>query len=101
MVTPESRQVVFINQVLPHDINVGFQDIRGSIVTRVNGRPVGDMKELVATLQAPVGGYHVVEIDDISDSGTMVVIDAGKTEAANAEIMKRFGVPADRSEDLR
>lgn len=100
-VTPEQKQVVFINQVLPHDINVGYQDINRAVVSRVNGRAIGEMKDLIGAFKSPVDGFHVVEIDDFSANGTVIVLDAAGTDSANAEIMKRFSIPDDRSEDLR
>jgi len=99
--TPEKKQVVFINQVLPDDINVGYQDISRAIVERVNGKPIGEIADLVAALKAPQGGFHVLEMQDFAGKGTRIVLDAKKTAEANAQILKRFSIPSDRSEDLR
>ena len=101
MVTPERRQAVIINQVLLHDINIGYQDIARQVIGKVNGKPVGDMAELAAALAAPVGDYHTIEIVDAFGKSRMIVLDAKKMAEANADIMKRFSIPADRSEDLK
>lgn len=100
-ITPEKRQVIFINQVLPHDINVGYQDIARSVVQKVNGKQVGDIKELIEAFKHPMGNFHIIELEDFYSYGTRVVLDARKMDKANQEIMRTFSVPFDRSEDLR
>jgi hypothetical protein len=101
LMTPEKRQVIFINQVLPHDINVGYQDINRSVVSKVNGKPIGDIKDLIEAFKQPEGDFHVIELEEFQNYGTRVVLDARKTDAANLEIMKTYSIPYDRSEDLR
>jgi len=100
-VTPEKRQVIFINQVLPHDINVGYQDINQGVVDKINGKKIGDIKDLIEAFKNPVDGYHVIELEDFYSYGTRVVLDARKADSANREIMKTYSIPFDRSEDLR
>lgn len=102
--TPERRQVVLLKQVLPHEANVGYHRVQQAVVQRVNGRPVGDMKDLVAAFAAPQGRWQVVEVDAHSDAeepATRVVLDAEAAAAAGPAILKRFDIPADRSPDLR
>jgi hypothetical protein len=58
-----------------------------------------------------VGGFHVIELDyhgqrgESSDYhasyGTRIVIDAGRAEAATAEILAQNGIASDRSPDLK
>ena len=101
LITKEKHQVVFINQVLPHDINVGYQDISRAVVEKVNGRAIGDIKDLLEAFKKPVGDYHVIELEEFYSYGTRVVLDARKVDRANLEIMKTYSIPNDRSEDLR
>ncbi|MBI5881764.1 MAG: trypsin-like peptidase domain-containing protein [Elusimicrobia bacterium] len=98
------REVVFINQVLPHDVNIGYHNLRKAVVERINGREISGMKDVAPALAAPLGSRHVIEIDyhaGDEQPGTRIVLDAAAADAANAAILSRFDVPADRSADLR
>lgn len=100
-ITLARRQVVFLNQVLPDDVNVGYQEFAHELVGTVNGKAIGDMADLLSALSAPVDGYHVIEFTDMVDKGRRIVLDAKQVAASAGGILKRFGLPADRSDDLR
>jgi S1-C subfamily serine protease len=103
--SPGQRQVVFINTVLPHDVNVGYHKLGQAIVTTVNGHAISELKDVIEALKTPVKGYHIIELDHWAGSpdnrGTRVVVDAKAAEAANPKILEAFGIPADRSADLK
>ena len=111
MPSAERRQVVIINQVLPHDVNIGYHKLQQVVVERVNGRPVFGLADVINALGDPQGPRHVIEIDNHAGSGarsnyydepaTRVVLDAAAAAAANVGILTRFDIPADRSADLR
>ncbi len=99
--TPERKQVVLLSHVLPHDINVGYDQQTNLIVQKVNGRPISEIKDLIAAFQNPMGGYQVIELDDHTWFGSRIVFDAAKAPQATAELMSELKIPADRSSDLR
>jgi len=86
MPSAERRQVVIINQVLPHDVNIGYHKLQQVVVERVNGRPVFGLADVINALGDPQGPRHVIEIDNHAGSGarsnyydepaTRVVLDA-------------------------
>ncbi|MCX5742383.1 MAG: trypsin-like peptidase domain-containing protein [Proteobacteria bacterium] len=106
----ERRQIVLIHEVLAHEINVGYHQVRGAIVERVNGRAIRDIHDVVAALDAPVGEFHVIETDyhgprrDSSDYhtsyGTRIVLDRATAERATGEILQQHSISAARSADL-
>jgi S1-C subfamily serine protease len=102
--TDAQKQVVFINTVLPHDVNVGYHKLGQAIVTKVNDQPISEMRDVINALKKPLNGYQVIELDHWAGApdnrGTVVVLDAKKADAANAEILTAFGIPSDRSADL-
>ncbi|HEU4729784.1 MAG TPA: trypsin-like peptidase domain-containing protein, partial [Kofleriaceae bacterium] len=110
---PSARheQIVLVNQVLAHDINVGYHQIHGAVVERINGIDIIGMRDVPRALAAPLGGHHVIELDyhgvrgESSDYhasyGTRIVIDAASAERATAEILAQNGIASDRSPDLR
>jgi S1-C subfamily serine protease len=97
----QQKQVVLISHVLPHEINKGYDKLTNIMVTRVNGRPITEMKDLLEAFQNPQGGYHVIEIDDHDWFGSTIIVDAKKTKQATGEIMDTFKIPSDRSQDLK
>ncbi|HJT24257.1 MAG TPA: serine protease, partial [bacterium] len=104
MASEDHQQVVFINEVLPHDINVGYHDLKQAVVVKVNGRPISKLQDVVEAFQHPLGDFHVVELDhptgEGDNFGNWVVLRAKDAEKATAEILKSFDIPKDRSDDL-
>lgn len=90
-------QVVLLNKVLAHDVNQGFQDMADEIVTVVNGKPIGRLADVVAALAAPVDGFHVIEFL----KGHKIVINAKAAKKSNKEILAKYDIPKDRSDDLK
>jgi S1-C subfamily serine protease len=107
------RQIVVIHQVLAHEINLGYHQMREMVVERINGADIADMHDVARALTTPLGAFHVIETDDFgprSESqrsdyhtsyGTRIILDAAKTAQATAEILEHHGIPSDRSPDLR
>jgi S1-C subfamily serine protease len=102
---PEQMEVVFINVVLPHDVNVGYHKLGQAIVTKVNGQPIHALKDVIPALQKPLDGYQVISLDHWSGApdnrASEIVLDAKEADAANPEILKAFGIASDRSDDLK
>lgn len=93
----DRRQVVVLVKVLADEINVGYHEFVDTVVARVNGRTISTMTDLVAAFENHTGPYHEVE----DDHGFKLVLDRRKVKQVNGEIMKRYGIAADRSADLR
>jgi S1-C subfamily serine protease len=104
----DRSEVVFINVVLPHDVNKGYHQISQAIVTEINGHPIGRLKDVVEAvktpLQTPRGRFIVVKIDAWAGApdnrGSEIVLDADAAEKAQPEILKAFGIPSAMSADL-
>lgn len=94
--TKEQREVILLINVLADDINIGYHAFTNGIVTRVNGRVVATLRDLVAAFEENKGKYHTIE--DVH--GYRIVLDRTKMLSNNKSILKRYLVPADRSQDL-
>ena len=44
---------MLVNQVLAHDINVGYHQIHGAVVERINGVDIVAMRDVPRALAAP------------------------------------------------
>src|ERR1019366_9239766 len=104
MASEKRRQIVFINEVLPHDINVGYHNLKQAVVEKINDRPISELKDVVEAFKHPSGKFHVVQLDhpigDGDNFGNWVVLEAKDAEKATREILKSFGITKDRSDDL-
>jgi S1-C subfamily serine protease len=106
----ERREVVLLAHVLAHEANAGYHQVRGAVVTRVNGNAISSIEDVVRAVKTPHGAHHVIEIDNHAGDGTgsdfhsavgtHVVLRARDTEAVTREILATYGVTRDRSEDL-
>jgi S1-C subfamily serine protease len=109
--SPRHEQIVLVNQVLAHDVNVGYHQVHAAVVERINGIDIISMRDVPRALEHPLGAFHVIELDnhglrgESSDYhasyGTRIVLDAKLTERATAEILAQNGIASDRSADLR
>jgi len=105
------QQIVIVNQVLAHDINVGYHQLHGAVVERINGVDIVSMADIARAVAKPTGRFHVIELDyhgtrgessDYHSSyGTRLVIDAELATKATAEILAQHGISSDRSADLK
>lgn len=58
-------RVVFLAGVIATPATVGYEPLRNLIVTKVNGRPIRDMKGLVEAFdEVPSDGLHAIEFAD-------------------------------------
>jgi hypothetical protein len=88
---PERPRIVVLTSVLPDAANLGYQDLRDLIVTKVNGSPVGSLADLRRAFASPVGGYHVVEFLPGQARGRLV-LDAAEAEASKGRVLSLYGV---------
>lgn len=86
--TPGQR-VVVISGVLPHPVNVGYQQLQNAIVTAVNGRPVSNMGDVFAARDAE-GCVSRVTLTDV---GVDIAMDALKVPSANEELSALYRMP--------
>jgi S1-C subfamily serine protease len=99
MPSPEQRQVVLVSQVLAHDNNVGYHDVHLAVVTKVNGRRISGMSDLGAALAQPQHGYQIIELDDHSDFGDRIVLDAATAEKTTADVLARYRITKAQSDE--
>jgi len=98
------RRVIFVNEVLPHEINVGYHELKQAVVAKVNGKDISRMEDVIEAFRNPTGKYHVVQLEKSPEGedsfGNRIVLEAKGFEEASEAILKAFGITQDRSEDL-
>ena len=96
---PSVKNEVPINliNVLSHDINNGYHDMKNIIITEVNDKKVYNLKELIKIIESDSESKYV---EFKTKQNKIIVLNKEKAENAKAEIMDIYSVPADRSVDL-
>lgn len=108
LTSPERQEVVFINQVLPDQVNEGYHHLSQAIVTAVDDQPIHRLKDVWEALKHPVttprGTFITVKLDHWAGSpdnrGSLIVLDAAAAAAAQGPILQAFGIPDATSADL-
>lgn len=85
-----AKKVVFLSQVLPAAINLGYQQYSGLVLEKVNGREIQNLAELAGVLDETTDGNLVFEFMD--DPGKLV-LDAAEVKQKQEEIRKAYGIP--------
>jgi len=108
--SPGRSQIVIVSRVLAHGLNVGYHKVKGAVVEKVNGRPISRIEDVLAAVEHPVDGLHIVELDHhagtrrdsdyFSDPLTRLVLRADKVAEADRQMLSLYGVPSGRSKDL-
>lgn len=89
--TAERPSVVFLSHVLPDLINVDYHELRFQPLEKVNGRPIRVLKDIVDAVANPMGDIHLFEFTR-GLGLNRIVLDAGGLPAADARILKRYGI---------
>lgn len=78
------RKLVFLGGVIPSESTIGYENIAGTIVNRVNGVDIKDIKDLDTALQTPLEGIHKIEV---SDPPFTLYVDAAQAERDNTVLL--------------
>ena len=94
---PDRREIVILVKVLADESNIGYHNSRNVIVSRVNGKKISTMRDLVAAFEQYKGEYH--EIEDIR--GYKIVLARKSVNEHSPGILKKYKIGPDRSEYLK
>jgi S1-C subfamily serine protease len=83
------REFVVLTRRLPHPVNTYAESFLNGIVARVNGREIGDVRDLKVAWSTPQRGFHVIEFIGMNNS---LVLDAAACQSADPEIFERYHV---------
>jgi S1-C subfamily serine protease len=95
--TPERQEIVLLQSVLADGTNLGYHDFRSMVVVKVNGENISNMKDLISKIEKTSSGYLELE----TEGRVKIILDVARSRKASSEIMARYKIPYDKSEDLR
>ncbi|AQT67264.1 peptidase Do [Anaerohalosphaera lusitana] len=88
--TEDRQDVIMLSFVLPHQVNLGYHDLRGKIVKSVNGRTIESMQDFVSAFQLNPDAQH--DVIEFEQDNPTVVIPRDQAKTADMMIAQRFGV---------
>ncbi len=87
--SPDDRKrLVVLSYVLPDDINIGYQDFKTKIVTKVNNIRIKSLDDLARAFDNPKEKYIKITFDD----GKIAIFEKKALSDANTRISNRFGI---------
>ncbi|MBU0480461.1 MAG: trypsin-like peptidase domain-containing protein [Proteobacteria bacterium] len=93
----KGEEVVNLVRVLPAEVNRGYHESGDFRIIKVNDRKINNLKDLIRILEEDKNEPFVTFSDRW---GSAIVLDRKKAEAEHEKILKRYKIPADRSDDL-
>ena len=85
------NRVVFLSATVPTPATTGYERIRNTIVTKVNGQEIADIPSLIKAFLAPGSdGLHTIEFSN--GNPKTIYLDAAISDMVDAELLKR-GIP--------
>ncbi len=95
--TASRSEVVVLQKVLADRVNQGYHDVEMLVIDRVQGRNIRHLKDLIRSVEKSKDEFVRFESSD----GHVIVLEREQVEQSNNGILQRYGVPFDRSENLR
>lgn len=81
------RKVVFLSQVLPSKSTLGYEDLWGLVVTKINGVPINGLADIDAALKNPTDGFHKIEFNEYPK---VIYLDAKTVDSEAAAIRRKY-----------
>ena len=86
-------EVVVLSNILSDPVNTYVAPFKGSIVERINDRPIRSLNDVATAFEQP-GEFHVIEL---LGEGRPIVLERSALAEAQARIKQRYGVRVDQN----
>lgn len=90
-------EVIVLTSIFDEEMNSGYQQLRRKVVEKVNGEKVANLKSFVRLVEEAEGPYVVIELKNQKQ----LIFEKEEAQAKNQNILMRYFISHDRSEDLR
>ncbi len=82
------RKIVMLTRTIPTPATLGYERLSTLIVSKVNGRPINDIKDLAEALENPEGDQHRIEFEDFPK---LIFLDVALAAQIDATLEQRIG----------
>jgi hypothetical protein len=86
-----AKKIVFLSQILPSSITMGYLQLSGMVLSKLNGKEIDGLKSLAELADGAEEGNMVFEF---TDNPRRIVLDAAEVKAMGDKIGKDYGLPA-------
>jgi len=84
-----NRRVVILSQVLPANSTIGYDDLAYLTVTKVNGKEVKSLEDLVQAAKQPTEGFIKIETEE---DPKQIELDASQVAAEAPVLQENYGI---------
>jgi S1-C subfamily serine protease len=95
--TEVGEKIVVLTRVLPDEVNKGYHNSGDYRIVKVNGQPIDNLKDLVRIVE----GSSEPFVSFTDRWGAAVVLDRKAVEARKHEILDKYRIKDDRSDNLK
>ena len=86
----EHRRIVILSQVLPANTTIGYDEYSYLTVTKVNGKEIKSLNDLVEAAKQPIeGGFIKIETEE---DPKQIELDASQIAAQAPELQENYGI---------
>ena len=85
-----------MQKVLADRVNQGYHDVEMLMIDQVQGKSIRHLRDLIRSVESAKGAFIRFQSSD----GQIIVLEREQVEKSNDGILRRYGVPSDRSENL-
>lgn len=88
--TDDRKNIVVLSYVLPADVNLGYQDLRHLVVSKVNGKKISGIKDMLDAMKTNSDpNFHVIEFEQFNPT---LVIPIENLDSINTAIAQNYGI---------
>ncbi len=95
--TKEREELVFLYRVLPSELTRGYERVNSIVIDKINGKRFKDFKEFVKLVDREKSRFVVFE----DEYNYKIVLDKEEVKKRQSQILGRYNIKSDRSDDLK
>ena len=84
------KKVVFLSQVLPSEITMGYNQLSGLVLEKLNGQEIDNLKSLSEMVDGIQDGDLVFQF---MDDPERIIVDSGEIKVKGDKVGKDYGLP--------
>ena len=96
VMTKNHREIVILNKVLSATVNIGYQSLQNSVVAKVNGKKIIQLKDLISAIKQNKNKYDEIVLED----GRKIILDRAAAHTSHKQILQNYYIKAGNSADL-
>jgi S1-C subfamily serine protease len=85
------KRVVILTQVMATPLTIGYEQLNGLVVTKINGVELKSLADVEKALAQPVNGFHKIEFND---DPAMIFLDAAEVEKEAGSLRRDYRLPS-------